>query len=222
MSESQFVLPGDVIVTGDYRPEQNVILDGNRLMSTAVGFSEIKDNSVTVAPLIGLYTTKTDDLVIGKIVSHNALSWEVDINSYYPGILTAFDIFGKDYSASRDDLSLKLNTADIILARIANVNSRDPLLTIAGENLGKIDSGELIKISPSKIPRLIGKHGSMIQTIEASTNTSITVGQNGLIIFKYDNSTGLKNAIASIKMIAMTYEDANIEEKVQNILNENN
>ena len=38
MSESQFVLPGDVIVTGDYRPEQNVILDGDRLMSTAVGF----------------------------------------------------------------------------------------------------------------------------------------------------------------------------------------
>ena len=42
MSENQFVLPGDVIVTGDYRPEQNVILEGNRLMSTAIGFSEIK------------------------------------------------------------------------------------------------------------------------------------------------------------------------------------
>jgi len=106
MSESQFVLPGDVIVTGDYRPEQNVILDGDRLMSTAVGFSEIEDNSVTVAPLTGLYTPKTDDLVIGKIVSHNALSWEVDINSYYPGILTALDIFRKENSASRDDLSL--------------------------------------------------------------------------------------------------------------------
>ena len=222
MSQEQFVLPGDIIVTGDYRPEQNVILEGDRLMSTAIGFSEIKDDLVTVIPLTGLYTPKVDDLVIGKIVSHNALSWEVNINSYYPGILTAFDIFGKDYSASRDDLSLKLNTGDIILARIANVNSRDPLITIAGNNLGKVDSGELIKISPSKIPRLIGKHGSMIQTIEGSTNVSITVGQNGLIIFKYDNSTGLKNAIASIKMIAMTYEDVNIEEKIQNILNENN
>jgi len=222
MSQNQFVMPGDIIVTGDYRPEQNVILEGNRLISTATGFSEIKDDLVTVTPLTGLYTPKTDDLVIGKIISHNALSWEVDINSYYSGILTAFDIFGKDYSPSRDDLSLKLNIGDIILARIANVNSRDPLITIAGENLGKIDSGELIKISPSKAPRLIGKHGSMIQTIEGSTNATITVGQNGLIIFKCDNSTGLKNAIASIKMIAMTYEDANIEEKIQNILNENN
>jgi len=200
MNENQFVLPGDVIVTGDYRPEQNVILEGNKLMSTATGFSEIKDDLVTVTPLTGLYTPKTDDLIIGKIVSHNALSWQVDINSYYSGILTASDIFGKDYSPSRDDLSLKLKTGDIILARIANVNSRDPLITITGENLGKIDSGELIKISPTKIPRLTG---SVIQTIEASTNATITVGQNGLIILKCDNSTGLKKSIASIKMIGM-------------------
>ena len=219
MNENQFVLPGDVIVTGDYRPEQNVILEDNRLVSTAIGFSEIKDDLVTVTPLTGLYTPKTDDLVIGKIVSHNALSWEVDINSYYSGILTASDIFGKDYSPSRDDLSLKLKTGDIILARIANVNSRDPLITITGENLGKIDSGELIKISPTKIPRLTG---SVIQTIEASTNATITAGQNGLIILKCDNSTGLKKAIASIKMIGMAQYDANLEEKIQNILDENN
>jgi exosome complex component RRP4 len=219
MNENQFVLPGDVIVTGDYRPEQNVILEGNRLMSTATGFSEIKDDLVTVTPLTGLYTPKTDDLVIGKIVSHNALSREVDINSYYSGILTASDIFGKDYSPSRDDLSLKLKTGDIILARIANVNSRDPLITITGENLGKIDSGELIKISPTKIPRLTG---SVIQTIEASTNATITVGQNGLIILKCDNSTGLKKSIASIKMIGMAQYDANLEEKIQKFLDENN
>jgi len=219
MSENQFVLPGDVIVTGDYRPEQNVILEGNKLMSTAIGFSEIKDDLVTVTPLTGLYTPKTDDLVIGKIVSHNALSWQVDINSYYSGILTASDIFGKDYSPSRDDLSLKLKTGDIILARIANVNSRDPLITIIGENLGKIDSGELIKISPTKIPRLTG---SVIQTIEASTNATITVGQNGLIILKCDNSTGLKKSIASIKMVGMAQHDANLEEKIQKFLDENN
>ena len=75
MSQNQFVIPGDIIVTGDYRQEQNVILQGNRLISTATGFSEIKDDLVTVTPLTGLYTPKTDDLVIGKIISHNALSW---------------------------------------------------------------------------------------------------------------------------------------------------
>ena len=222
MSQDQFVIPGDIIIADDCRPGQNVILEGNRVMSTAIGFSEIEDNLVNVTPLTGLYTPKTDDLVIGKIISHNALSWQVDINSYYTGILTASDIFGKDYSPSRDDLSLKLNTGDIILARIANVGSRDPLITIIGENLGKIDSGELVKISPTKISRLIGKYSSRIQTIEASTTATITVGQNGLIILKCDDSTGLKKAIAAIKMIGVIHSNANLDEKIQNILDEDN
>ena len=215
MSENQFVLPGDVIVTGDYRPEQNVILEGNKLMSTAIGFSEIKDDLVTVTPLTGLYTPKTDDLIIGKIVSHNALSWQVDINSYYSGILTASDIFGKDYSPSRDDLSLKLKTGDIILARIANVNSRDPLITIIGENLGKIDSGELIKISSTKIPRLTG---SVIQTIEASTNATITVGQNGFIVVSCDETNGLLKALAAIRMIDEQAHLVDLTDKVKKML----
>ena len=219
MSENNFVLPGDVIITGDYTPEQNVTLDGDKLVSTTIGFSEIKDNLATVTTLTGFYSPKTDDLVIGKVISHNALSWEVDINSYYSGILLASDIFGKDYSPSKDDLSLKLTVGDIVLARIANLGSRDPLITIAGENLGRIDSGELLKTSSSTIQCLTD---SIIQIIESSTNATITVGKNGLIILKCDNSTGLTKAIASIKMIGMMQNDASLEEKIQKFLDESN
>ena len=219
MSENNFVLPGDVIITGDYTPEQNVTLDGDKLVSTTIGFSEIKDNLATVTTLTGFYSPKTDDLVIGKVISHNALSWEVDINSYYSGILLASDIFGKDYSPSKDDLSLKLTVGDIVLARIANLGSRDPLITIAGENLGRIDSGELLKTSSNTILHLTD---SIIQIIESSTNATITVGKNGLIILKCDNSTGLTKAIASIKMIGMMQNDASLEEKIQKFLDESN
>ena len=219
MNQSQFVSPGDVIATGNYTPEQNVILDGDRLISTAIGFSEIKDDMVAVVPLTGLYSPSTDDLVIGKVISHNALSWEVDINSYYSGILLASDIFGKDYSPSKDDLSLKLKIGDIVLARIANMGSRDPLITIVGENLGRIDSGELIKISSTTIPHLTD---SIIQKIETSTNTILTVGQNGLIILKSDDSTGLTKAVMSIKMIGMMHNDDSLEEKIQKFLDEDN
>ena len=219
MSENQFVLPGDVIITGDYTPEQNVILDGDRLVSTTTGFSEIKNNLVTVTTLTGFYSPRTDDLVVGKVISHNALSWEVDINSYYSGILLASDIFGKDYSPSKDDLSLKLNVGDIVLARIANLGSRDPLITIAGENLGRIDSGELLKTSSITIQYLTD---SIIQIIEASTNATITVGKNCLIVLKCDNSTGLTKAITSIKMIGMMQNDASLEEKIQKFLDESN
>ena len=219
MSENQFVLPGDVITTGNYTPEQNVVVDGDRFISTAIGLSEIKNDLITVTPLTGLYSPRTDDLVIGKIISHNALSFEVDINSYYSGMLFASDIFGKDYSPSKDDLSLKLNIGDIVLARIANMGSRDPLITIVGEKLGLVDSGEVIRISSTTIPHLTD---SIIQTIEASTSSTITVGQNGLVILKCDNSTGLTKAIASIKMIDMMRNDNSIEEKIQKFLDEGN
>ena len=219
MNQNQFVFPGDVVATGNYKPEQNVTLDGDRLISTAIGFAEIKDDFVTVNPLTGFYSPNIDDLVIGKIISHNALSWEVDINSYYSGILLASDIFGKDYSASKNDLSLKLNIGDIVLARIANMGSRDPLITIVGEKLGRIDSGELIKISSTTIRYLTD---SIVQTIETSTNATITMGQNGLIVLKCDNSTGLTKAIASIKMIDMMQNDSSLEEKIQKFLDEDN
>ena len=219
MNQIQSVLPGDIITTGNYRPDQNVILDGDKLISTAIGFSETKDDSVSVIPITGFYTPSADDLVIGKIISHNALSWEVDINSYYPGILLASDIFGKDYSPSRDDLSLKLNIGDIVLARVANMGSRDPLITIAGENLGPIDSGELVKISSAIIPQLTD---SIIQIIEEHTNANITVGQNGLVVLKCDNSTGLTKAIKSIKMFGMMSNNDSIEEKIKKFLDEDN
>ena len=217
MNQNQFVFQGDVITTGNYRPAQNVTLDGDRLLSTAIGFSEINDDLVTVTPLTGFYSPSTDDLVVGKVISHNALSWEVNINSYYSGILLASDIFGKDYSASKNDLSSKLNIGDIVLARIANMGSRDPLITIVGEKLGRIDSGELVKISSTTTPYLTN---SVIQTIESSTNASVTVGKNGLIILKGDDSTGLTKAIKSIKMIDMIRDSDSMEEKIKIFLDE--
>ena len=97
------------------------------------------------------------------------------------------------------------------------MGSRDPLITIAGENLGRLDSGELVKISSTTIPYLTN---SVIQTIESSTNASITVGKNGLIILKCDNSTDLTKAIKSIKMIDMIRDSDSMEEKIKIFLDE--
>ena len=159
----KYVIPGDVVTTGPFRPEQNVVLDGNKIISTTIGISEIYDDSVKVIPLTGKYIPKINDLVIGKVISHTSLSWELDINSCYVGFLPAQDVFGRDFSAHADELTSKLKSGDLVAARIANFDrTRDPLVTISDRDLGKIDSGDLVKISPSKVPRLIGKRGTMI------------------------------------------------------------
>ena len=51
----------------------------------------------------------------------------------------------------------------------------------------KLRGGSLIKVTPAKVPRIIGKSGSMVEMIKEKTNTQIVVGQNGLVWIKGDN-----------------------------------
>ena len=154
-----------------------------------------------------------------KSISHTSLSWELDINSCYVGFLPASDIFGRDFSAHADELDSKLKAGDLVAARIANFDrTRDPLITISDRDLGKIESGDLIKISPSKVPRLIGKRGTMIQTIEAATNAVITIGQNGWVVVSCENPEGLLKAKKAIQMVNQYAHVANLTDQVQEML----
>jgi exosome complex component RRP4 len=219
MNRRRYVIPGDVVTTGPFRPEQNVILDGNKIISTMVGISEIYDDSAKVIPLAGKYTPKINDLVIGKVISHTSLSWELDINSCYVGFLPAQDVFGRDFSAHADELTSKLKSGDLVAARIANFDrTRDPLVTISDRDLGKIDSGDLVEISPSKIPRLIGKKGSMIQIIELATDAAVTIGQNGWIVVSCDTPHGLLKAKKAIQMVDENAHVANLTDQVKEML----
>ena len=217
--KKRHVIPGELIVSGSYRAEQNTVMEGDKIFATVIGLSDVHDGSVRVIPLTGGYYPKDDDLVIGKIVSHSAMSWEVDINSCYAGMLPATDVFGRDFSSHSDDLSAKLGNGDLIVARIVNADkTRDPLLTISGRELGKIDSGELVNISPSKVARLIGKRGSMIQTIESGTHAQITIGQNGLVVVSCEDSDGLLKAIKAIELVEEKAHVANLTDQINDML----
>jgi exosome complex component RRP4 len=215
----KYVIPGDVVTTGPFRPEQNVVLVGDKIISTTIGISEIYDDSVKVLSLTAKYLPKIDDLVIGKVISHTSLSWELDINSCYVGFLPAQDVFGRDFSAHADELASKLKTGDLVAARIANFDrTRDPLVTISDRDLGKIDSGDLVKISPSKVPRLIGKKGSMIQMIEMATDAAITIGQNGWVVVSCESPEGLLKAKKAIEMVNDKAHVANLTDQVKEML----
>ena len=218
-NKRKYVIPGDVVTTGPFRPEQNVTLEGEKIISTAIGISEIYEDSVRVIPLTGKYIPKINDLVIGKVTSHTSLSWELDINSCYVGFLPAQDVFGRDFSAHADELATKLKSGDLVAARIANFDrTRDPLVTISDRDLGAIDSGDLVKISPSKVPRLIGKRGSMIQMIEMATNAAVTIGQNGWVVVSCETPEGLLKAKKAIEMINEKAHVANLTDQVKEML----
>ena len=218
-SKKRHVLPGDFITTSPLRLQDNVVLDGKRIISTTIGLSDVSTDNVRVISLTGIYMPKIDDLVIGRIESIFGSSWFADINSCYQGMLLGQDVFGRGSYPTTGEMKNRLDKGDIIFAKIANFDrQREPLISIADKNLGKIDSGELIKISPSKIPRLIGKQGSMIQTIEGSTNASITVCQNGLIVVSCDETNGLLKALTAIRMIDEQAHIINLTDRVKKML----
>jgi len=202
--------------------QNNVVLEGKRIISTTIGLSDVSDDSVRVISLTGVYLPKIDDLVIGTIQYIHGNSWFADINSCYQGMLLGQDVFGRGSYPTKSEMEERLSKGDIIFAKIANSDrQREPLISIADQSLGKIDSGELVKISPAKIPRLIGKHGSMIQSIEGSTNATITVGQNGLIVVSCDETNGLLKALAAIRMVDEQAHLVNLTDKVKKMLESN-
>ena len=216
----RYVVPGDKIIEGSFRPLMNVIKVGNSIIATRIGIAETGRDGVKVIPLSGVYIPRVNDIVIGKITDHSSLSWEVDINSCFSAHLPAQDVFGRDFSPARDDMGRQLATGDLIAARIiAFDRTRDPMLTIQDKDLGKIPRGELLKISPTRVPRLIGKRGSMIQTIEQATQTRILIGQNGIVVVMGRNLDGTQIAIRAIRMVEEEAHTANLTQRVKVLLN---
>ncbi|MEM0117472.1 MAG: exosome complex RNA-binding protein Rrp4 [Conexivisphaerales archaeon] len=216
--QRKFVVPGDLIIRADIRPPPNTYRMGDAIYSLKVGLSEVEGRNVRVIPLAGKYVPRIDDTVIGVVIDMNAFAWIVDINSFFPAYLPASDVFGKRYSPEMIDLSRKFDIGDVILARIAAFDrSKDPMLTVSGPKLGRLSSGHLVKISPVKVPRLIGRKGSMSKMIEHATGTRLIIGQNGVVVVTGPPDK-IPLAIKSIEMVEREAHLAGLTEDVQNFL----
>ena len=90
-------------------------------------------------------------------------------------------------------------------------------LTLKSRGLGKLEGGRLIKINPHKVPRVIGKEGSMINLIKENTGTEIMVGQNGFIWLTGELAGEIK-AEAAIDLISQESTSSGLTEKVEEFL----
>ena len=93
-------------------------------------------------------------------------------------------------------------------------------LTIKSRGLGRIDEGLIIKINPNKVPRVIGKQGSMVTMIKQATGCQIIVGQNG-VIWLEGSPQGEIVAVKTIEKIEQESHISGLTERVQKFLEEN-
>ena len=203
VNEKDLVVPGELFAEDDYYPGRGTFEDDGKICSKLLGLVSLRNKKISVIPLKSKYLPKKGDVVIGKIDDVRFSMWGVDINSPYSGILPASEVFGRE----KKELSRVFDIGDVLFLRIVDVDEvKKVKLGLKGRGMGKFKGGVIVDIAPTKVPRLIGKKGSMINMIKDKTGCKIVVGQNGLVWVKgnEDMEQIVKNIIKLIEKEAHT------------------
>lgn len=178
------VAPGELLAEGPYFAGENTYREGSKIFASRVGLADVVGNKLIVVPFKGTYLPRLDDIVIGRVTDIGMSGWQVDISAPYPSLLPLSETpIQRGGETGRRDLGRIYGVGDLAIAQvIAFDRTRDPLLTTKGRGLGKVTRGRIARISPAKIPRIIGKKGSMITMLKKETGTEIIPGQNGVIL----------------------------------------
>lgn len=199
------VVPGEEIGepmlkagTGAYRKE-------GKIYAALLGIRDVRAGYVNVVPLAGKYIPRVGDLVIGVVVEISPSNWLVDINSPYPAPLHVSEV---PWDVEFGDTRRYLNVGDAVLAKVLMVDETKRVqVTMKDHGLRKLAGGQIMEITHSKVPRVIGKGGSMIALLKEGTKCRIFVGQNGRIWIdgELDNILLTMRAIKRIEEAAQQY-----------------
>lgn len=203
VKERQLVLPGETLANGlDYLPGAGSYRLENELRSKLLGLVRLKDRFVSIVPLAGVYVPRQGDGVIAVVEDLQSTFWILNINSPYDAIMQIGEAVGEYVDLTRTDISAYYDIGDVVYAKVLNVSkSKQIQLTMNDPRAKKLTGGRTLHITPSKVPRLIGKAGTMVEMIKAKTQCQIVVGQNGVVWIK-----GQKEALAAKAVLTIERE----------------
>ena len=214
----EVVVPGQLLAEGRYRPSDGTYDESGKIYSSLMGLAELKGNTVRVVALDGVYIPKEGDLVIGtiKIVAGN--NWKIDIGGPYGASLHANNALRRPYS---DDISEYMDIGDVVSAEISAFDRQSgPFLSMRERGLEVLEGGMILEVSPAKIPRIIGRSGSMINMINDHLRIDSVVGQNGRIWIKSPDVARVRLAIKAFKMIESQAHTSNLTDRISKMLAE--
>lgn len=221
----QIVLPGQLLAEGkdvEVKAQHTIYRIGDKYYSSVIGLTDVQNGKrLSVIALEGFYFPKIDDIVVGMIIDTGLTSWTVDIRSPYLAILHASDVLSKPFNPLKDNLRKHLDIGDLVLAKIIQFDrTRSPVLTVKGKGLGKITKGVIVEIIPSRVPRVIGRKGSMINMVKDETKCQITIGLNGRIWIIGPAPTHEEVAILAIKKIERETHISGLTDRVKAFIRE--
>lgn len=212
----EVVIPSQLL--GDIKTKKagrGTFIENGKIYAETIGVLSNNSEYINVIPLEGRYDPVKGDFVIGIVEEPLASSWLVDIKAPYPALLHVNEV---PWDVEFNETEKFLNKGDSIMAKVLQVDMEKKLqITLNDRNLYKIKGGHIIDVEPSKVPRVIGKKGSMISLLKKYSRCRIFVGQNGRIWISGDDE-GIRKVIQTIKKIEKESLSYGLTNKIEEML----
>jgi exosome complex component RRP4 len=215
----ELVVPGQLIAEGGYFIKEGAFREGQQIYASVVGLADLHGQNIRIIPLQGRYMPKAGDVVIGVVIDTHYSGWILDLNSPYVGNLFVSDLLQRKVDLLLEDIGQYLNMGDVVMAKVKNVDERMRVSLEAGEpGMGRMAKGKMVEMAPTKIPRVIGKKGSMIANIQNATGCRLKVGQNGRIIIWGDDPRMVSAVVEALLMIEREAHTSGLTDRVRLML----
>ncbi|MEI6731851.1 MAG: KH domain-containing protein [archaeon] len=219
IKKRKIVVPGEIIVSGeDFLPSEGTRREGENVVAARYGLSEEAGRVVKVIPITGSFIPRRNNVVIGRVVDITFSGWLVDIDWAQSGFLP---IDESPKFINKNEMDQFLAIGDTVAAKIWSVKPKGLDLSLNSRGLGKLEGGFMFRISPNRVPRVIGREGSMINLIKEKTGCEITVGQNGWIWMNSETVDASIKARRVVEFIADNFSSEGLTEKVEEMLSGN-
>ncbi|MGC9443732.1 MAG: exosome complex RNA-binding protein Rrp4 [Candidatus Methanospirareceae archaeon] len=211
------VVPGDYISDETKRAGDGTYIEAGRVYAANYGIVSEKEE-IRVVALAGKYVPARGDVVIGKIIEIAYPYWIVDIGSPYEGRLHINEFGrGEDRKIDFSSMAEYLDLGDLVVAKVLNVDALMRIDLTLKDEFRITDRGRLIEISHTKVPRIIGRSGSMIKMLKEKCNCFIFIAKNGRIWIR-GKEEDMNLATQVLLMISNEAHTSGLTDRVSNFL----
>jgi exosome complex component RRP4 len=211
------VVPGDLLDdSGNKEAGSNAYKEGSKVYAERLGLKKEGSGHVEVVALSGKrYEPQRGDLVIGTIIEAKPSIWFLDINGPSDVGMHVNEV---PWRVDFGETTKYLDIGDTALMKVYHVDEqREAQVTMKDRTCRKLEGGMTITVPPSKVPRIIGRRGSMIKTIKNNTDCRLFVGKNGVVWF--DGEPGeVSHVRSAIEMIVDQAHTSGLTERVETFL----
>ncbi len=217
--KKQLVSPGDLLAEGDYVSGDSTYKENGKIYACRLGLVDYDGKRVHVVALKAFYIPVPGDLVIGTVIETTPGGWVIDIKAPHLARLRAGDVVERSFKPETTDLPSIFDVGDLIIAKVTEYDrTRDPQLSVREPGLGKIMRGQLVEVTPTKIPRIIGRQGSMVSMIKKETGCQLTIGQNGLVLISGRSPEEERIAVLALRKIEKESHTSGLTDKVTEMI----